>query len=299
MPELDRLHAAIVRAVAYSDVFDAPLPRSRVHMALDAPAAAPVVDAALDDGAWADGLLDIGADDVTLAGRGHLRSTAVERRALSRRRWVAARWVGRLLGALPFVRYVGVSGSLAVDSADRTADIDLFLVTATGRLWVARRIVVGIVRLARLVGVRLCPNYLLAESALELDDRTAFVAHELTQLVPIGGSAGHEMLLARNAWAAAFLPNAFTPGPPPGRQDSVFARPGPVRGFVEWLLRAPVFDRLERWELHRACRLYLAERADTDEARFDPDCCKGHLIANGRHALDAFERRLEALGVFP
>ncbi len=258
---------------------------------------AAVVDAALADQTWAAGLLDIGPDDVTLAGRGHLRPEAAARRAVSSRRWVAARRAGRLLGALPFVRYVAVSGSLSVDAAGDDADIDLFLVTADRRLWLARRLVIGVVRLAALARIRLCPNYLVAAAALELDDRTTFVAHELAQLVPIVGTAAHAAVLARNNWAAAFLPNAFGPASIAGGPAASLPRPGPARRVVEWILRAPVLDRLERWELGRMRRRHPAFREGADEARFDPERCKGHLVPNGRRALDAYAGRLEALGM--
>jgi hypothetical protein len=297
MLALDPLHRAIVRAVAYADVFDAPLSRNHLVVALDCRATAAMVDAALDDPSWAAGFLDIGAADLTLAGRGHLRAGAAERRAVSRRRWRAASRSGRVLGALPFVRSVAVSGSLAVDGADADADIDLFIVTAAGRLWLARRMVVGVVRLAGLAGVRLCPNYLVAESALDLDDRTSFVAHELAQLVPISGRAVHATLLARNGWAAAFLPNAFAPPARPGRGERTVPPPRPARRIAEWLLRRPVLDRLERWELDRMRRLHPEGPAGADEARFDPERCKGHLVPNGRRTLAAWTARLEALGV--
>jgi hypothetical protein len=294
--KLDPLHRAIVRAVAYADVFDMPLPRSRVRAALDLPVTAAAVHEALSQPSWASGLLDVGPDDVTLAGRGDLRPGAERRRAASRRRWRAARRAGRLIAALPFVRYVAVSGSLAVDSADAGADIDLFLVTADGRLWLARRLVVGIVRLAALARVPLCPNYLVAESAIELDDRSVFVAHELAQIVPVGGEPGHAALVGRNAWAAAFLPNAFEPAAAGPGVVPVMPRPGRARRIAEALLRVSLFDRLERWELARM-RRHLSGGADAAEARFDAERCKGHLVPNGRRALEAYADRLDALGV--
>jgi hypothetical protein len=274
-----------------------PLPRSRVLAALDRPATAVDVHEALREFSWAAGLLDVGPDDVTLAGRDHLRPGAERRRAVSRRRWSEARRAGRLLGALPFVRYVAVSGSLSMDSADADADIDLFLVTADGRLWLARRVVVAIVRLAALARVPLCPNYLVAESAIELDDRTVFVAHELAQLVPVGGEAAHAALVERNTWAAAFLPNAFELAVEGLRAAAALPRPGRPRRVVERLLRARFLDRLERWELARMRRRHLAEGADPAEAQFDADRCKGHIVPNGRHALDAYAARLAALGL--
>lgn len=291
------LHAAIVRAVAYADVFDMPLPRARVRAALDLPAAAADVHAVLSQPSWAAGLLDVGPDDVTLAGRGSLRPGAERRRAVSRRRWRDARRAGRLLGALPFVRYVAVSGSLSMDSADADADIDLFLMTADSRLWLTRRLVVAIVRLAALARVPLCPNYLVAESAIELDDRTVFVAHELAQLVPVGGEAAHAVMIDRNTWAAAFLPNAFEPAVAGLRAASALPRPGRPRRIAERLLRVRFLDRLERWELLRMRRRHLADGVDAAEARFDADRCKGHIVPNGRRALDAYAARLAILGV--
>lgn len=297
MPSPDSIDAAIVRAVAYADVFDAPLPRSRILGSIDRPATAAEVDALLHDSAWATGLLDVGADDVTLAGRDDLRSTRAVRRQTSRRRWVSARRAGRLLGALPFIRFVAVSGSLAMDEADADADIDLFLVTADGRLWLARRLVVGVVRLAALVKVPLCPNYLVAESAVELDDRTIFVAHELAQLVPVSGAARHSALIARNAWAARLLPNAFRAAQFEDGIAESQTPTGRVRRIVERLLRAPILDRVERWEMARMRRRHPSTGGEAGESRFDPDRCKGHLVPNGRRALDAYSRRLAALDI--
>ena len=295
LPRLDPIGAAIVRAVAYADVFNAPLPRSRIFRSIDCPATAAEIDALLDEPAWAAGLLDIGADDVTLAGRHELRSTRADRRQISRRRWVSARRAGRLLGALPFIRFVAVSGSLAVDEADADADIDLFLVTADGRLWLARRLVVGVVRLAALVKVPLCPNYLVAESAIELDDRTIFVAHELAQLVRVGGAASQSALIARNAWAARLLPNAFRGAQGGAGIAEVQTPTGRVRQLVERLLRASILDRVERWEMARMRRRHPPTSGEAQESRFDRDRCKGHLVPNGRRALDAYSRRLAAL----
>ena len=146
-------------------------------------------------------------------------------------------------------------------------------------------------------GVRLCPNYLLAESALELDDRTASWPTSWPSSCRSAEAAVHATLLARNGWAAAFLPNAFAPPAPPNREAPPAPRPRPARRIAEWLLRMRVLDRLERWELDRMRRLHPEGRAGADEARFDPERCKGHLVPNGRRTLAAWTARLEALGV--
>src|SRR5688572_3156323 len=44
----------------------------------------------------------------------------------------------RFLFQFPFVRAVGISGSLSKNVADENADIDYFIITAPDRLWIAR-----------------------------------------------------------------------------------------------------------------------------------------------------------------
>jgi hypothetical protein len=282
------LERAIVRAVAYADAFDAALPIGAVHRAIDLPASPAEVTAALAEPGFGAGLLECGHDALALAGRGSLLARSARRRQESARRWPAARAFGRLIARLPFVRLVAVSGSLAADAADDDADVDLFIVTADGRLWLARAMTVVVVRLARIAGVHLCPNYLLAESAIELDDRSLFTAHELAQLVPVGGRSAYEALIERNRWASVFLPNAF--------EASIVSRerPNPIRRIAEWALRGRLVDRLEGWEMRRKVRRFTAA-GPAPEARFDAACCKGHFEAHGGRALVAYASILTRL----
>src|SRR5207245_3117918 len=74
--------------------------------------------------------------------------------------WPKARFFGGILGALPFVRMVGVTGSLAANNPAVAADVDYALVVGGSRLWLARAGAIAVVRLARHVGVTRCPNYL-------------------------------------------------------------------------------------------------------------------------------------------
>jgi len=55
---------------------------------------------------------------------------------------------------------------------DAPADLDYLIVTAPGRLWTARALTIGLVRLARRAGRRVCPNYLLSTRALALEHGT-------------------------------------------------------------------------------------------------------------------------------
>jgi hypothetical protein len=170
-----------------------------------------------------------------------------------------------------------------VNGAAGDADIDLFIVTADERLWLTRAAAIGVVRTAAVAGTRLCPNYLLAESALELppSERDRFTAHELAQLVPLAGAETYERLLDANAWYRELLPNHR-----PTRRPSISAG----SRLIERPLRARPIDRLEDWEMRRKIER-LAPLGDA-EARFGPSVCKGHFDGHRARALAAYEDRL-------
>lgn len=280
---LTPVEEAVVDAVCYADVFDWPLTPAEVHAFLPLAAEAVDVDLALRSPRLRPFVVLAGGF-VTLAGREPL---AARRRALARSSaelWPRALRSARAIGRLPFVRLVGVTGSLAAGAAGPDADVDLFVVTEDRRLWLTRAATIAVGRAAAATGVRLCPNYLLAESALELPERDAFTAHELARLVPIAGAGTHERLLASNAWYRDFLPNHR---PATTRKTAVGNRP------AERLLRAGPFDRLEAWEMVRKVRRLGAGIASGEE-RYGPAVCKGHVEGHRARALAAYEARLAA-----
>ena len=284
------LDLVILHAVAFADVFDhAPsVPELQRH--LTRAASNGDIERRLAGSPFLTERLATHAGHVVAASRGSLVERRARRSEASARLWPRARRLGRLIGRLPFVRMVAVTGSLAVDAAGEDADIDLFVVVADGRLWLTRALVVVVVRLARPAGIRLCPNYLLAEAAMELDeaDRTYGTAREIAQMVPVAGLATYERFLARNDWYARFQPNHVPVRMP---RDH---RPGPARRVVERLGRTAPFDRLERWEMRRKVRR-LRAATRSPEARYDAQRCKGHVDGHAGRAAAAVEARFRTL----
>jgi hypothetical protein len=282
------LRAAILRTLAYADLFDWPLTPAEIHRFLPIGASATEVEATVassrTDWTPVNGF-------VVLRGRESLVAIRRRREAASARIWLTALRAARAVGAMPFVRLVAVTGSLAVNAAESDADVDLFVVTADGRLWLTRAATIAVGRVARPAGVTLCPNYLLAETALELDQQDRFTAHELAQMIPISGGATYRDLLERNAWYRAFLPN---------HRPLVVAEPrvGRPRRIAERLLGAAPVDVLERWEMRRKIAR-LAPGATSPEQRFDAFACKGHFDEHRRHVLERYGARLSDLGLHP
>ena len=199
-----------------------------------------------------------------------------------------------MLGALPFVRMVAVTGALAVDNAPAGDDIDFLIVTTPGRVWLARALAVLMVRLARLGRVGLCPNYVLADTALAQKRRDLYVAHDLVQMVPLVGLGVYADLRAVNRWTAEHIPQAAHP-----LQAELDQAP---RGWVrrlqrglEWLLGGRLGDALETWERRRKLAQFApATRQAHAAAELDAERVKGHFDDHGHPILQRFEAQVRA-----
>jgi hypothetical protein len=235
-------------------------------------------------------VLDRSGKYITLAGRNGTIETRRRRAAVSSAYWRRAIRYGRFIGGFPFVRMVAVTGALAMDNV-ADADIDYLIITEPGRLWLCRALVVALVRAAATRGATLCPNYFLSERAMVLDERNLFTAHEVTQMVPIAGSATYERFRSLNRWTEEYLPNAI--GAP--RRSTIIDAAGRSRRVAEFALRSPLGSGLERWEQSRKMRKLGQRSNGHTEAAFGPDWCKGHFDDHGQLTLARYSDRLRSL----
>jgi hypothetical protein len=127
---------------------------------------------------------------------------------------------GRFLQRFPFVRAVGISGSLSKNYADEKADFDFFIITAANRLWIARSFMHLFKKFAILLGRQhfYCMNYYVDEDALELTDRNIFSSIELKTLLPVSGYLHIQRLFKANPWADTWLPHCTYREP--GKNDN-------------------------------------------------------------------------------
>jgi len=197
-----------------------------------------------------------------------------------------ARRYGRLLGRLPYVRMVGMTGSRAMhgSSAD---DIDLMIVSVPGRVWLCRLGVVAAVRLARLRGDTLCPNYVISAACLALPEMTIYDAHELAQMVPLYGGAAYRALWAENPAVSHYLPNAEPFPDPPDWRVPFLSIP---KRLGERLLAGKLGDRLEEWECNRKVARLRARGSTSAEISLTVDQCKGHFDGHRARVLAAYGR---------
>jgi len=290
-PGLSSAEWAVLAAVTYADLFDAPLPLEEapfacIGVALDA---AEVRRLVAGRGLGPHVTLHPGGD-LTLAGRDALVSRRQEgvvrtARLLERhRRTLAA------LASLPFVRMLAYSGGTAHQNPGKKPDIDLFVVARPGSLYTVYTLIFLLTKLTRTRRV-VCPNYLVDEDELAIVyHRDLFTANQVMSARPLSGPDTYGAFCAANQeWV-----HGFFPGFERRRAAAPFGGPT-VQGVAEALLSIGR-GRVERG-LRAAWRFYLARRAA--RARH-PDVVladgilKLHLSDYRRRVLERFAERMDA-----
>jgi hypothetical protein len=292
--ELSALQWAILKTIAYADIFDYPLTLPEIHRYLiECKASFSEVEAALYGLTTQGVCLRFCEPYYSLAGREHTFNIRQQRSQHAGSLWRAAQHYGKLMGQMPFIRMVVVTGSLAVDNVPKTGDIDYLVVTAPNRLWLARLLVIILVRYARWRGYVLCPNYLISENALFFDQQNLYTAREIVQMIPVSHLPTYRRLREANSWTDDFFPNAVdTPSvPQAGVAQSILHRGWRL---LETLLNTPLGTWIDQWEMRRKIRK-LQDGYTLAEAQFSKDWCKGHFEGHQQRILKAYQSRLDAL----
>jgi len=118
-----------------------------------------------------------------------------------------------VIASFPFVRSIAISGSLSKFSASENPDIDYFIITETGRLWIARSFLHLFKKLTFITGHQhyFCMNYFIDTDAMTITHQNRYSAIEVMTLLPVFNAPLHEEFYRKNEWAGAYLPNH--PGP--------------------------------------------------------------------------------------
>lgn len=289
----------VLRTVLYFDVFSWPLTCAEIARFVR-PGDLAAVEHVCGELVGA-GLLASDGPFVFVSGRGDLVAERRTRNANAERRWPDAQRAAAILARVPYVRAVLITGGLSKGSADRDADVDFMLIVEPGRVWTAKSML-QIARWPVPIGVRdlFCTNYLVAEDALLLDDRTAYTAIELATAVPMWNGALCGRLLAANGWAEAFVPGwawaveraKNAPDLPPRRGARLVERALALGGDGLDQRALAVWDRY--WN-----RKYAFLDAPTRAQRFKrrPDRATNHLDDYQGRVVAAWRERLLARSV--
>lgn len=169
----------------------------------------------------------------------------VKKRQQERRRvqnyFRIARLITSLIAVFPFVRGVFISGSLSKLRAGDKSDIDYFIVTAPGRLWVARTLLILFKKIFLFNSYRFfCLNYFIDSESLEITTKNRFVATEVATLVPVYNYPLFRDFFKANRWIKDYFPLKT-----PSDDRHVIQSKRWLQRLFEWLLSNRMGDRLD------------------------------------------------------
>lgn len=297
---MDVIEAAILRTVLYADVFNFPLTSAEIHHFLmhHEPLEYKEVVFALQNSPFLRTVLAHEREYFFRASRPELLALRLERESASAKLWPKAQHYATWLARLPFVRMVALTGALAMHNVSGDDDdLDYLVITMKGRVWLARAFMIMLVRFARLRGVEICPNYVLAENKLEQTHRDIFMAHEVTQMVPFFGQKLYQQFRACNMWSASFLPNAS--GAFHAEEERIIGFGWKIiKNILEFVFTGPLGNLLENWEYHRKLRRFAPDmQKPHSAAQITKEQVKGHFDDNGHPTLQKYQALLCQYGL--
>ena len=275
---------AVLRSVIYASLFDYPLTLAQLHASLVGVRA----EADTIAGWWRESeLLQATIEHrdgwYFPAGRDDLIRTRTRREALSRTLLERDRRILSLISRIPFVRMVALSGSLAHLNAEGSADLDLFVVTAPGRVW---SVTLAALVLTKLLGCRkhVCINYVVSERAMEIRPADLFSANQIIHLRPVMGVEVFTRFVKTNSFVRDFYPNFKLPADLPKPQAP---SPKPLERALA--IVAPLAERVARGIYQRHLEAKAQQWRSRDQVRLEPECLKLHTSSHRAQTIERYD----------
>jgi hypothetical protein len=155
------------------------------------------------------------AQDTLFIGEGDRRAV-LKKRKISANKFSKAQAAVELLSRIPWLIFAGVTGSVAFGSADVNDDIDIFVVTEDGKLWLTRMMEFFLLSSGkrRTVGMKdvsdkYCVNAYISRSMVQYTPsprRRRDVALELLMMKPLIYPFFYAEILSANSWIYKYYP---------------------------------------------------------------------------------------------
>lgn len=148
-----------------------------------------------------------------LKGQDYLVSRRIANGKISTQKIKKLRRIVWLLRFVPFVRMVGITGGLAMKNAGSQSDWDLLIVLEQGKIWTGRTLVTAILHLmgkrrhGKKIANRVCLNFFVTTSSLEVITKDLFSASEYMFLFPLFGWKTFLRFQMKNHWIKSMKQN--------------------------------------------------------------------------------------------
>ena len=188
---------------------------------------------------------------------GEKRAAPARRKAIKYSAWIAS---------FPFVRGVCISGSLSKGTMDAAADIDYFIITHPGRLWLSRTLLVLFKKIFLLNSRKyFCINYFITTDNLQIPDQNIFTATESATLIPTYNHSLYGQFHRSNEWVRNYYPQFRMRT----EEWCVTEKWKPVKRFSEAIFGGVIGEKLDAFCFRLTLRYWKRKFSDFDETTFD------------------------------
>lgn len=131
-------------------------------------------------------------------------------------KWQTFTPLARVLSVMPFVRMIGVTGSLALHNTTASSDFDVLIVAERGRIWTTRLLLLLVSQLLgrrrthwdRKAPDKVCLNHYLGSASLVIEpaNRNLYTAFLYSRMLPLYGRKFYRAFLEANReWLDQFV----------------------------------------------------------------------------------------------
>jgi len=133
-----------------------------------------------------------------------------------------------IISCFPFVRAIFISGSLSKNVMKPDDDIDYFIITEPGRLWLCRTFLTLFKKIFLANSHHnFCLNYFVDSNSLEIPDRNIYTATEIAFLLPVYNYDLYCEFIRSNEWYKTEFPNLRV------QEEKVSIRPWAIKKSLE------------------------------------------------------------------
>lgn len=203
-----QLASDMIKTLLYFDIFHYPLTKEELFFFSPASCVEGEVEAALS-ALLSNGLVHKFERFYCLHNNHSLIARRLAGNELATSRLKTARIISKFISWFPFVRSVMLSGSISKGYMDEKSDIDFFIITAPGKLWITRTLLVLFKRIFLFNSHKnFCVNYFIDTENLEIEEKNLYTAIESITLVPMYGEKYYYEFWTANDWVHAYFPNS-------------------------------------------------------------------------------------------
>lgn len=226
---------------------------------------------------------------ITRRQSGNLQAFNVMDRAFKRSQFIQG---------FPFVRSVNISGSLSKNYFDATTDVDYFIITKPGRLWLCRMMLTIFKKIVLFNSRKyFCINYYIDAHHLVIPDKNIFSATEIVTLKSQTGANYYSKFIEQNSWVQAYFPNWSNQQTEKGNEGNSF-----FKKTIERILSGSLGNRLEslsfkitsyfiakKYKYLKKAELDVNLRANTNSSKHHPQGFQFKVLHAFEESCNAIE----------